>query len=77
MNEQQNLFTSYCCDRCGRDNAIKYFFVIDKDYKGDNVSKNVDLCSACMVVMTSTLMNRIIMSERRDWLNSFVQGIIR
>lgn len=78
MNEQpKNLYTAYICDRCGRDNAIKYFFVINKDYKGDNVAQNIDLCSACMVVMASTLMNRLAMSERRDWLNSFLQGIIR
>lgn len=77
MNEQHNLFTTYICDRCGKDNAIKYFFVVDRDYKGDNVAQNIDLCSACMVVMTSMLMNKLTMSERRDWLNSFLQGIIR
>jgi hypothetical protein len=77
MNEQHNLHTGFQCDRCGSPTAIRYMIATRRDYKGDVVKQDVDLCHRCVMAMSGCLLNRIPEEERQRWIKSFIQGIIR
>lgn len=75
--DQENIHTGFRCDRCTAPNAIRYVIAVRRDYKGDLVRQDVDLCPRCVMAMSGSLLNRIPDDERQRWLKSFIQGIIR
>jgi hypothetical protein len=78
MEQQQpNFHTGFLCDRCGNPTAIRYMIATRRDYKGDPIKEDIDLCHRCVMSMTSSLLNRIPDDERQRWIKSFIQGIIR